>query len=148
MICKRSKSSFHNKVTILHKICIHSVVTYASVVFVHAIRTHINSLQVIQSRFCRIAVGTPSYVRNGDLNVDLNLVTIRRYLKEASECYFDKVARLENPLIVAAANYLSNRDEATQNRRRPKHVLLDAPGSLSVLLGPPSTGHRPRPARR
>lgn len=37
---------------------------------------------------------------------------------------------------------------ATQSHRYPKYVLLYPPNPLSVLLGSPSTGHRPHRARR
>ncbi|TLO84139.1 hypothetical protein FEG28_18965, partial [Acinetobacter baumannii] len=99
MICKRSKMSLRNKVT-LYKTCIRPVMTYASVVFAHAARTHIDTLQSLQSRFCRLAVGAPWFVRNVDLHDDLGLESIRKYMKSASERYFDKAMRHDNRLIV------------------------------------------------
>ncbi|TLM35181.1 reverse transcriptase family protein, partial [Acinetobacter baumannii] len=79
MICRRSKMSLRNKVT-LYKTCIRPVMTYASVVFAHAARIHLKSFQIIQSRFCRIAVGAPWFVRNVDLHDDLDLESISKYL--------------------------------------------------------------------
>lgn len=114
MIGKCSKLSLRSKVT-LYKTYTRSVMTYASIVFAHAVRIHVDSLQVIRSHFCRIAVRTPWYVRNGDLHDDLNLESIRMYLKESSECYFKEKK---------AANYISDpNDGATQSRRFPKRIL-------------------------
>lgn len=106
-------------------------VATASVAFAHAARTHINSLQVIKSRFCRIAVRAPWYMRNVGLHDDLILAPVRKYFKEASESYFDKATRHEN---VGTANYLRERGGPTQSRRRLKYVLSDHPNSLFRTL--------------
>ncbi|TLP06536.1 hypothetical protein FEG24_18945, partial [Acinetobacter baumannii] len=82
MLCSRGKLSLRNKVT-LYKTCIRPVMTYASVVFAHSARTHLKSLQVIQSRFCRIAVGAPWFLRNVDLHDDLELDSLSKYLQSA-----------------------------------------------------------------
>ncbi|TLO84126.1 hypothetical protein FEG28_19010, partial [Acinetobacter baumannii] len=148
MICRRSKMSLRNKVT-LYKTCIRPVMTYASVVFAHAARIHLKSFQIIQSRFCRIAVGAPWFVRIVDLHDDLDLESISKYLQSASMRHFDKAARHENPLIVAAGNYIPDpADRMESSRRRPKHVISDPPDPLTVLLGTSSTGHRSRRTRR
>lgn len=47
-------------------------------------------------------------MKNLDLHDDLNFKLIRNYLMVASERYFEKAARYDNPLIVTAANYISD----------------------------------------
>ena len=62
LICKRSKMSLRNKLT-LYKTCIRPVMTYACVVFSH---TKIDLLQRVQNKFLRMASGCPWYVSNVD----------------------------------------------------------------------------------
>ena len=119
--------------------------TYASVVFAHAARTHIDTLQSLQSRFCRLAVGAPWFVRNVDLHDDLGLESIRKHMKSVSERYFDKAMRHDNRLIVAAADYSPNPDHAgASHRRRPRHVLTDPSDPITFALDAFSSNTRSR----
>lgn len=51
----------------------------ASLVFVHAAPTEIWALQIVQSRYLRLAVGVPRYMRNMDLHEDLDLEPFQKY---------------------------------------------------------------------
>lgn len=85
-----------NQVT-LYQTCIRSVLTCANVDFAHAARIHISSFRVIWSRFCRIDVGVPWYVRTVDLHHDLQLESIHKYLKTRLERFFEKAAQPRRP---------------------------------------------------
>nr|XP_037875725.1 uncharacterized protein LOC119630422 isoform X1 [Bombyx mori] len=66
---------------------------------------------------------------------DLDLEPISMYLQSASVHHFENTARHENPLIVAAGNYIPDpADRLESSRRRPKHVITDPPDPLTVLL--------------
>ena len=55
LICKRSKVSLRNKLT-LYKTCIRPIMTYACVVFAH---TKIDLLQRVQNKFLRMPIRMP-----------------------------------------------------------------------------------------
>ncbi|GBP78989.1 Probable RNA-directed DNA polymerase from transposon BS [Eumeta japonica] len=62
-----------------------TVLTYASPVFAHAAPKTLKKLQVLQNKFCRSATDTHWCVKNSVLHRDLDLPSIRKYMKDASE---------------------------------------------------------------
>ncbi|GBP97033.1 Probable RNA-directed DNA polymerase from transposon BS [Eumeta japonica] len=78
MLGRKSKLSRRNKRTI-YKMCIRTVMTYASPVFAHAAPKALHRLQVIQNKFCRAATDAHWCVRNSILHRDLELPTISKY---------------------------------------------------------------------
>ncbi|GBP35370.1 Probable RNA-directed DNA polymerase from transposon BS [Eumeta japonica] len=80
MLDRKSKFSLHNKRT-LHLMCIRTVQTYASPVFVHAVLSKRRKLQVLQSEFSRAATNT--HCRNTSQSVSLGSVSY-----EASPPYY------------------------------------------------------------
>lgn len=55
---------------------------------------------------------------------------------------------VDSPLIVADSILIPDPDDGAKlSRRRPKHVMLNPPSPLSVLLGILSTIHRSRQIR-
>ncbi|GBP02061.1 Probable RNA-directed DNA polymerase from transposon X-element [Eumeta japonica] len=104
MIGRKSKMSLLNKRT-LYTMCIRPVMTYACPVFAHAAPTALQDLQVIQNKFCRRATGAQWYVKNSVLHRDLELPTLSKFMKDASERFFSIAINHTNPLISAAASY-------------------------------------------
>ncbi|GBP36783.1 Probable RNA-directed DNA polymerase from transposon BS [Eumeta japonica] len=106
------------------------VMTYASPVFAHARPDILYDLQIVQNKFCRRAADAPWYVKNSILHRDLELPTISKYMRDASERFFDIANSHPNPLIVSAVSY----EPPPSNHfcRRPRSVLLDPPDDLTV----------------
>ncbi|GBP92152.1 Probable RNA-directed DNA polymerase from transposon X-element [Eumeta japonica] len=129
MIGRKSKMSLLNKRT-LYTMCIRPVMTYACPVFVHAAPTALQDLQVIQNKFCRRATGAQWYVKNSVLHRDLELPTLSKYMKDASERFFSIAINHTNPLISAAASY----EAPPENHflRRPRNALSDPPDDLTA----------------
>lgn len=143
LVGRRSKMSLRNKTTI-YKACIRPVMTYASVVFAHAANSHLHRLQNVQNRFMRGATAAPWYLRNVDLHRDLDLPTVRSFMKDASQAYFDKALSHPNPLVAGAANYDvgSFRPQRGPRRRFPRHVLDDPDDAITIANAPkPDTTH-------
>ncbi|GBP92924.1 RNA-directed DNA polymerase from mobile element jockey [Eumeta japonica] len=65
-----------------------TVLTYASPVFAHAAPKTLKKLQLLQNKFCRTATNAHWCVKNSVLHRDLDLSSIRKYMKDASERFF------------------------------------------------------------
>ncbi|GBP65506.1 hypothetical protein EVAR_38845_1 [Eumeta japonica] len=87
-------------------------------------------LQKVQNKFCRRAADAPWYVKNSVLHRDLELPTISKFMKDASERFFDIVSSHLNPLLVLAVLY----EPPLPHHfcRRPRNVLIDPPGDLTI----------------
>ncbi|GBP59515.1 Probable RNA-directed DNA polymerase from transposon BS [Eumeta japonica] len=121
---RKSKLSRRNKRTI-YKMCIRTVMTYASPVFAHAAPKALHRLQVIQNKFCRAATDAHWCVRNSILHRDLELPTISKYMKDASKRFFDIAG--SHPMsvfcdILCRDDYLQASSIAHVTRRRHSHV--------------------------
>ncbi|GBP82987.1 Probable RNA-directed DNA polymerase from transposon X-element [Eumeta japonica] len=129
MIGRKSKMSLLNKRT-LYTMCIRPVMTYACPVFAHAAPIALQDLQVIQNKFCRRATGAQWYVKNSVLHRDLELPTLSKFMKDASERFFSIAINHTNPLISAAASY----EAPPENHflRRPRNALSDPPDDLTA----------------
>lgn len=133
-IFRNRRMSLRNKCT-LYKACIRPVLTYASVVFAHAARSHLAKLQIIQNRFARNATAAPHYLRVADLHLDLELPSIISFMKKASRRYFETASQHPNPLIARAVNY-TPRIDARGFRRRPRNSLFDPDDRITVANAP------------
>ncbi|GBP24621.1 Probable RNA-directed DNA polymerase from transposon X-element [Eumeta japonica] len=89
-------------------------------------------LQIAQKKFCRSAADAPWYVKNSVLYRDLELPTISKYMKDASERFFDVASSHPNPLLVSAVSY--ELPPSHHFCRRPRSVLLDPPDDLTVKV--------------
>ncbi|GBP41044.1 Probable RNA-directed DNA polymerase from transposon X-element [Eumeta japonica] len=103
---------------------------YASRVFAHALIDRLYDLQIVQNKFCRRAADAPRYVKNSVLHRDLELSTISKYIKDASERFFDVASNHPNPLLVLAVSY--EPPPPYHFCKRPWNVLLDPPDDLTV----------------
>ncbi|GBP88606.1 Vascular endothelial growth factor receptor 1 [Eumeta japonica] len=104
--------------------------TYASPVFAHAQPDILYDLQIVQNKLCRRAANAPWYVKNSVLHRDLELPTISKYIKDASERFFNIAYSHPNPLLVLAVSY--EPPPSHHFCRRPRNVLIDPPDDLIV----------------
>ncbi|GBP67541.1 Probable RNA-directed DNA polymerase from transposon BS [Eumeta japonica] len=104
LLGRKSKLSKRNKRTI-YKMCIRTVMTYASPVFAHAAPKTLERLQIILNKFCRAATDAHWCVRNSILHRDLELPTLSKYMKDASKRFFDIAGSHPNALLRAAVDY-------------------------------------------
>lgn len=130
LLNKNSKLSLRNKRT-LYKTCVRPIMTYASVVFSHAAKSLLYSLQVVQNSFTRRAVGAPWFVRNIDLHSDLDLQSISHFFKQTNRRHFDNVPHHPNPLVRKAAEYTPQLEPRI---RRPRHTLTDPDDPITLAL--------------
>ncbi|GBP35337.1 Probable RNA-directed DNA polymerase from transposon BS [Eumeta japonica] len=124
--------SLRNKRTI-YTMCIKPVMTYASPVFAHARPDILYDLQIVQNNFCRRAADAPWYVKNYVLHRDLELPTISKFMKNASERFFDIANSHPYPLLVSAVSY--EPPPPQHFCRRPRNVLIDPPDDLTAEVG-------------
>ncbi|GBP77250.1 Probable RNA-directed DNA polymerase from transposon X-element [Eumeta japonica] len=131
MLGRKSKLSRRNKRT-LYKMCIRTVMTYASPVFAHADSKVLYRLQVVQNKFCRAATDAHWCVRNSILHRDMELPTLTKYMKDASKRFFDIAGSHPNALLRAAVDYQP--PPPTHFLRRPRNVLTDPPDALTAAV--------------
>ncbi|GBP69962.1 Probable RNA-directed DNA polymerase from transposon X-element [Eumeta japonica] len=104
--------------------------TYGSPVFAHAHSDALYDLQIVQNKFCRRAADAPWYAKNSVLLRDLELPTIFKYMKDASEHFFNTASSHPNPLLVSVIPYES--PPPHHFCIRPPNVLLDPPDDLAI----------------
>ncbi|GBP64429.1 Probable RNA-directed DNA polymerase from transposon BS [Eumeta japonica] len=129
MMGRKSKMSLRNKRTI-YSTCIRPIITYASPVFAHVQSDALYDLQIVQNKFCRRAADAPWYVKNSVLHRDLELPTISKFMKDASDRFFDVASNHPNPLLVLAVSY--EPPPPHYFCRRPWNVLIDPRDDLTV----------------
>ncbi|GBP20982.1 Probable RNA-directed DNA polymerase from transposon X-element [Eumeta japonica] len=78
---------------------------------------------IVRNIFCRRATGAPWYVKNSVLHRDLELPTISKYMKDASEHFFDIAKNHPNPLLVSAVSY--EPPPPHYFCRRSRNILID-----------------------
>ncbi|GBP36076.1 hypothetical protein EVAR_93767_1 [Eumeta japonica] len=84
----------------------------------------------IPSLKMRSATDAPWYVSNSVLYRYLEVSTISKFMKDASERFFDIASSHPNPLLVSAIFY--EPPSPHHFCRRPRNVLLDPPDDLTV----------------
>ncbi|GBP43072.1 Probable RNA-directed DNA polymerase from transposon BS [Eumeta japonica] len=129
MIGRKSKMSLRNKRT-TYTMCIRPVMIYASPVFAHARPDRLYELQKVQNKFCKRAADAPWYVKNSTLHRDIELPTISKFMKDASERFFDVASNHPDPLLVEAVSY--EPPPPHHFCRRPRSVLIDPPDDLTI----------------
>ncbi|GBP63956.1 Probable RNA-directed DNA polymerase from transposon X-element [Eumeta japonica] len=106
--------------------------TYACPVFALRAPTALQDLQIIQNKSYRKATGPQWYGKNSVLHRDLELHTLFKYMKDASEHFFSIEIDHPNPLISAAASHES--PPANHFLIRPRNALLDPPDDLTAKV--------------
>ncbi|GBP06511.1 hypothetical protein EVAR_4631_1 [Eumeta japonica] len=107
-----------------------TVITYASPVFAHTAPTTLKKLQVLYNKCCRSTTNANLCVKNSVLHRDLDLPSITKYMKDATERFF-LIAKFHlNPFLTAAASYEA--PPPCHFIRRPRNIITDPPDVFSA----------------
>ncbi|KAL4096526.1 hypothetical protein QTP88_021465 [Uroleucon formosanum] len=82
---------------LLYKQIIRPLLLYAVPVWGQCAPTHINKIQVLQSKVLRVISNAPWFVRNDALHTDFNLPTIKNYIKDQSASFFCHLRKASGP---------------------------------------------------
>ncbi|KAL4143386.1 hypothetical protein QTP88_005723 [Uroleucon formosanum] len=82
---------------LLYKQIIRPLLLYAVPVWGQCAPTHINKIQVLQSKVIRVISNAPWFVRNDALHTDFNLPTIKNYIKDLSASFFCHLRKASGP---------------------------------------------------
>nr|CAH7757711.1 unnamed protein product [Callosobruchus chinensis] len=119
MLCRSSKLSLGNKIQ-LYKMIIRPAITYACAAWCFLAKTHMRSLQVLQSRTLRIITNAPWYVSNDTLHRDLDIPYLRDYIKQQAHRRYSQAESHSNPLLRASVDYTV---EQVRKHTRPRLAL-------------------------
>ncbi|GBP34567.1 Probable RNA-directed DNA polymerase from transposon X-element [Eumeta japonica] len=131
MLGRKCKLYRRNERTI-YKICIRTVLTYASPVVAHTALKALDRHRVIQNKFLKEATVAHWCVRNSILHRDLELPTIAKFMKDASKRFFDIAGSHPNALLHSSVDY--EPPHRHHFIRRPRNVLTDPPDALRVAV--------------
>nr|KAH0807576.1 hypothetical protein GEV33_015215 [Tenebrio molitor] len=117
LVCRRSKLSTKNKITIYRTI-VRPAMMYGVAIWGNVANTQLQKLQVVQNKFLRAFFNAPWLVRNAQLHWEANLPTIREYRQDVAGKFFENAANHPNPLVRESVNY-------DENNRRQLHFLVN-----------------------
>jgi hypothetical protein len=107
LLNRRSGLSIRNSV-LLYKQLIRPMMDYTCPIWRSAAHTHINKLQVLQSKCLRIATNAPWYVGNKQIHEDLEIPFFADHIRALSESFDSKLADAGNPLFRQLGRHLCN----------------------------------------
>ncbi|GFV38527.1 RNA-directed DNA polymerase from mobile element jockey [Trichonephila clavipes] len=121
LICRKSKLNRRNKL-LIYTLILKPLLTYASPIWAHAVRTNINLIESTQNVILRQILDTHWYMRNAGIRAACNIPTIRQTIRKLAINFFSNVDAHDNPSIQAIPTYptlssLSHCDPTLLNRR-------------------------------
>ena len=105
LLNKRSDISIRNGV-LLHTQLIRPMMDYACPAWRLAARTHVGMLQVLQSKFLRLARGVPWYVSGRQIHEDLGVPLFADHIRALTTSFDSKLADVRDPLFRQLDRYL------------------------------------------
>jgi hypothetical protein len=87
------------KGVLLYRHFIRPMMDNACPIWRSAAHTHVNKLQVLQSKCLRIATNAPWYVSNRQINEDLGIPFVDDHIRALSESFDTNLADAVNPLV-------------------------------------------------
>jgi len=91
---------------LLYKQLIRPMMDYACPAWRSAARTHVRRLQVLQSKWLRLATGAPWYVRNREIHEDLCVLLLTDHIRALTASFESKSAYEANLLVRQIDRYL------------------------------------------
>jgi hypothetical protein len=103
IVRKKSKLCLRQKL-LLYKSLIRPLWTYGLELFGTSARSNLRTLESLQSKFLRLAVGAPWYVNNRTLHDDLKIETVQEMANQAYQNFHRSLHDHPNPLAAQLAN--------------------------------------------
>jgi hypothetical protein len=92
---------------LLYKQLIHPMIDYACPAWRTAACSHVQKMQVLQSKCLRLATGAPWYVSNRQIHEDLGVPLFADHVRALTASFDSKLADVGNPLVWQLSRYLS-----------------------------------------
>ena len=73
---------------LLYKQILRPLVLYAAPIWGHCAKTHINKIQVFQSKILRTISNAPWFIRNEALHIDFRVPSIKDYIKTSYDQFY------------------------------------------------------------
>jgi hypothetical protein len=105
LLNKRNSLSIRNGV-LLYKKLIRPMMDYGCPVWRSAAHSHVQKLQVLQSKCLRIATNSPWYVGNKQIHDDLGVPYFADHIKQLTERFDSKLADVRNPLVARICRHI------------------------------------------
>jgi hypothetical protein len=105
LVNRRSALSVRNGV-LLYKQLIRPMMDYACPIWRSAARSHVQKLQVLQSKCLRIATNAPWYVGNRQIHGDLGIPFFADHIRAPTESFVSKLADEGNPSVRQLGRHL------------------------------------------
>lgn len=107
---------------LLINMVIRPTMSYASVAWGHAAKTHIKSLTSLENRYIRNAIGAPWFIRNSQIHREFNIVPFHNHIRDRAKKLYLIAPNHDNPLIREATEY---DPRPKTSYKRPKTQILD-----------------------
>jgi hypothetical protein len=105
LLNRKCDLSIRNRV-LLYKQLIRRMMDYACPAWRSAARSHVRRIQVLQSKYLRLASGAPWYVSNRQIHESLGVPFFDDHITALTESFDSKLADMGNPLIRQLGRYL------------------------------------------
>jgi len=105
LLNRKSDLSVRNGV-LLYKQLIRPMMDYACPAWRSVARTHVQSLQELQSKPLRLATGAPWYVSNRQIHEDLGIPLFGDHIRALTASFDSKLADVGNPIVRQLGRYL------------------------------------------
>jgi hypothetical protein len=105
LLNRKSDLSVKNGV-LLYKQLIRPMMDYACPAWRSAARSHVQGLQVLQSKCLRLATGAPWYVSNRQIHEDMGVPLFADHIRALTVSINSKLADVENSLLRQFSRYL------------------------------------------
>jgi hypothetical protein len=105
LLNSKSNLSVRNRV-LLYKQLILPMMDYACPAWRSAARTHVRRLQVLQSKYLRLATCAPWFVNNRQMHEDLGVPLFADHIVALTVSFNSKVADVGNPVVRQLGRYL------------------------------------------
>jgi hypothetical protein len=103
---RRSGLSITKGVLLIRQL-IRPMINYARPAWRFTARCHFRKLQVLQSKYLRIATGAPWYMSSSQIHEKLGVPYFADHIRALTESFDSKLAETENPFVRQVGRYLS-----------------------------------------
>jgi hypothetical protein len=106
-LLNRKSDLFVRNGVLLYKQLIRPMMDYACPAWRSAARSHVQRMQVLQSKYFLVATGAPWYVSNKRIHEDLGVPLFADHIRALTASFDSKLADVGNPLLRQLGRYLS-----------------------------------------